>query len=471
MALVVLGPTLTVQAQDFEDAFNAFASRNQQTFDRFADSINQQFAEAMIANMKMFTGEHPKVRDQKPKPKMLPEIKKNKTPEIPSIKPLLGQTMQPKPAVEVQSSSEEQVDILPDQSDEVAFKLFGEDVHLGRESFPEKLTGISAEDVSSFWVKLSECDYEPMLQTCRKAHAERGFNDWAVYQLVLELVSQTYPRQYNEQVVMAVFLLNQLGMEAKIGFAGAHLFCLLAVEQQLFGVSFVDIKGERYYIFELDPMFLNRDDTLSFRTYDIPFLKPTKELDMNMVQPLISSDSYSLVDSAISISTGMIELFGTYPQVDIAVYANAHPSSVFSESVEHFFQPYLKSLSPVEAVSFLLSYVQYGFDYATDEQQFGCEKPFFCEENFYYPQNDCEDRCVLFAFLVRHLLNLDVVFVEYPGHIATAVHFPMKVNGASVEHNRKRYVICDPTYVGASVGMEMPPFTSKDRGLIPLNHY
>ncbi|MBO7586002.1 MAG: hypothetical protein J6T13_02340 [Bacteroidales bacterium] len=471
LALVVFGPTLTVRAQDFEDTFNAFASRNQQSFDRFADSINRQFAEAMIANMKMFTGEKPRVQDPKPKPKMLPEIKKNKTPEIPSIKPHLEQSTQPKSAVQVQPSSEKHADSPSEQFDELDFKLFGENVHLGRKSFPGKLTGISAEDVSSFWVKLSECDYEPMLQTCREAHTKRGFNDWAVYQLVLEFASQTYPQQYNEQAVMAVFLLNQLGIEAKIGFGGAHLFCLLAVEQQLFGVSFVDIKGERYYIFELDPVFLNRDDTISFRTYDIPFLKPTKELDMNIMQPLISSESYSLIDSAITISTSMIELFGTYPQVDIAVYANARPSSVFSESVEQFFQPYLKSLSPIEAVSFLLSYVQYGFDYAADEQQFGYEKPFFCEENFYYPQNDCEDRCVLFAFLVRHLLNLDVVFVDYPGHIATAVHFPMRVNGAFVEHNGKRYVICDPTYVGASVGMEMPPFTPKDRGLILLNHY
>ena len=64
-------------AQNFEDAFNAFVSQNQQQFNRFADSINRQFAEAMVANMKTFSGEQPKVRDPKPKPVKLPEIKKD----------------------------------------------------------------------------------------------------------------------------------------------------------------------------------------------------------------------------------------------------------------------------------------------------------------------------------------------------------------------------------------------------------
>ena len=93
---------------------------------------------------------------------------------------------------------------------------------------------------------------------------------------------------------------------------------------------------------------------------------------------------------------------------------------------------------------------------------------FFCEENYYYPQNDCEDRSVLFAFLVRHLLRLDVVLVDYPGHIPTAVHFNENVPGTAIMNNGKRYVICDPTYIGASIGTEMPGFKPEDRTVIPI---
>lgn len=456
-------------AQNFEDAFNAFANQNQQQFNRFADSINRQFAEAMVANMKAFNGEQPKVRDPKPKPETLPEIKKDDVPEMPILKPQQPKPEpQPEPKEETPSSSESPVTPPAEQFNIMDFKLFGEDIRLCRKPFPEKLAGLSPKDVSAFWIQMSECDYQPMLQTCRDAQKSKGFNDWAVYQLVLELANQTYPRQYNEQAVMAVFLLNQLGFEAKVGFGSAHLFCLLAVNQQIYGISFADIDKYRYYLLEVDPKYMNRENSFAFHTYDVPFPAPTHGVDMNVTQPLKSSAFPDIIDSAINISTSMVEFFSTYPQVEITVYANATPSDVFCKSVEQAFKSYLETQNTLEAVDFLLAFLHYGFEYATDEEQFGYEKPFFCEENFYYPYNDCEDRSVLFAFLVRHLLHLDVVLIDYPGHLATAVHFPTEVKGESVMYNGKRYVICDPTYIGAPVGVEMPDYTAADRTVVPL---
>ncbi len=474
--MLLVGIAMMGHAQNFEDAFDAFVKQNKQSFNQFADSINRQFAEAMEANIRTFTGEQPKMRDPKPKPVKLPEAEKKDVPkELPSLpKPAPAENKEPikEPAKPTPSPAESPVESVTPPSEQLnwtEFDLFGDNIRYVKKTFPERMKGISPKDVSAFWILLSECDYEPMLQQCLDAQKSRGFNDWAVYQLVLELANQTYPRLYNEQAVMAVFLLNQLGLEAKVGFGNAHLFCLLAVEQQLYGCSFVDIAKNRYYIFELNPAYVNRDGSFSFRTYDVPFPKPTQGLDMNVSQPLKSAEFPDIIDSAINISNNMIELFSTYPQVDIAVYANARTSDVFCKSVEKVFKPYLRDLSDVEAVDFLLTYVQYSFEYASDNDQFGYEKPFFCEENYYYPQNDCEDRCVLFAFLVRHLLHLDVVLIDYPRHIATAVHFREDVPGSSVMHSGKRYVICDPTYIGASVGVEMPQFTPNDRTVVPVD--
>ena len=456
-------------AQNFEDAFNAFAQQNEQSFNRFSDSINRAFAAAMEANMRTFSGEQPKVRDPKPKPVKLPEVENKDVPQdLPSLpKPM--PTENEEPAGRLVQPETPPLTPPAEQLNWMEFDLFGDNIRYVKKTFPERMKGVAPKDVSDFWIQLSECDYEPLLQSCRTARAERDFNDWAVYQLVLEMARQAYPRQYNEQVVLAVFLLNQLGFEAKVGFGNAHLFCLLAVDQQLYGLSFADITKHRYYLLEVDPNYINREGSFSFRTYDTPFPEPTKGLDMNITKPLKSSEFPDIIDSAINISTNMIELFRTYPQVDIEVYANARPSNIFCQSVEQVFKPYLQALSAAEAVDFLLMYVQYGFDYATDEEQFGYEKPFFCEENFYYPQNDCEDRSVLFAFLVRHLLHLDVVLIDYPGHLATAVHFPTEVKGEPVLYGGKRYVVCDPTYIGASVGIEMPGFAPNDRKVVPVD--
>lgn len=125
--------------------------------------------------------------------------------------------------------------------------------------------------------------------------------------------------------------------------------------------------------------------------------------------------------------------------------------------------------SAYDAVATLLHYMHFGFDYATDDDQFGYEKPFFCEENFYYPRNDCEDRSILFSRLVRNLLGLEVVLLDYPNHIATAVCFPDgNVGGDYYEVEGRRYVVCDPTYIGAGIGMAQPAYKRVRADIIKL---
>ena len=57
---------------------------------------------------------------------------------------------------------------------------------------------------------------------------------------------------------------------------------------------------------------------------------------------------------------------------------------------------------------------------------------------------------------MRDLLGLKVLLVYYPGHLATAVNFPSQVAGDYISLRGEKYVICDPTYIGASVGATMP---------------
>ena len=58
--------------------------------------------------------------------------------------------------------------------------------------------------------------------------------------------------------------------------------------------------------------------------------------------------------------------------------------------------------------------------------------------------------------LVRDLIGLDVVLLYFPGHLATAVKFKTEVTGDYLDLENGRYIVCDPTYIGASVGMAMP---------------
>ena len=42
--------------------------------------------------------------------------------------------------------------------------------------------------------------------------------------------------------------------------------------------------------------------------------------------------------------------------------------------------------------------------------------------------------------------------LNFPKHLATAVHFNEKVAGSYLTVDDKTYIICDPTFIGAAVG-------------------
>ena len=123
-------------------------------------------------------------------------------------------------------------------------------------------------------------------------------------------------------------------------------------------------------------------------------------------------------------------------------------------------QAAIKGKSEKDAANILIDFVQNSFQYQTDGEQFGYEKPFFMDENFYYPACDCEDRAILFSNLVKDLLGLDAVLLDYPNHIASAVRFNEDISGDYILLDGKKYLICDPTYIGAPIGMCMDRFKS-----------
>jgi hypothetical protein len=74
--------------------------------------------------------------------------------------------------------------------------------------------------------------------------------------------------------------------------------------------------------------------------------------------------------------------------------------------------------------------------------------------------SDCEDRSIMFSYLVKNLIGLDVVGIKYHDHLATAVNFSSKVSGSGFNYKGKKYIVSDPTYTNANTGMAMPLYKS-----------
>ena len=76
----------------------------------------------------------------------------------------------------------------------------------------------------------------------------------------------------------------------------------------------------------------------------------------------------------------------------------------------------------------------------------------------------------MFAWLVSTYTDAQVVGLQYEGHLATAVYFgeDTGVTGDMFSYKGKKYYVCDPTYINASIGMTMPQFKDKMPKIIKM---
>ena len=192
---------------------------------------------------------------------------------------------------------------------------------------------------------------------------------------------------------------------------------------------------------------------------------------------VIQSKRYPDIKAESKVPSRLIDFFNSYPTSSIdgnlmsrwALYANTPLAQRTKDAIYPSLRKSIAENTKLQAAERLLNWVQTGFVYEYDDKVWGRDRAFFAEETLYYPYADCEDRAILFSRLVRDLLDLDVALIYYPGHLATAVCFDEEVRGSSMNIGGRKFIVCDPTYIGAPVGAQMPNLEYDKAEAIVLN--
>ena len=317
--------------------------------------------------------------------------------------------------------------------------------------------------VADGYEALCHSNYKPLIANCQQAQKDFRLNDWGVF-LFVKTAAEALCNDENSCIVMQQFLLNELGYRAKMARRGDRnqLLLFVATDCMVYGHPYFTKEGLNYYNIngtEACTFYMCNQDSKKAKTPVAMRLNNVPALNSGVVSRQRTNKAGN-VSVSVNVSKSLMDFYASMPQCDYGVYAKAPVAGSLAQEVLGTLRPLVQGKSEVDAANLLLNFVQTGFKYATDEEQFGFEKPFFVEELFYYPACDCEDRSVLFGWLVRELLGLDVVYLDYPNHIATAVQFKGDVKGDFLTVDGKRYTVCDPTYIGASIGMTMPNLRS-----------
>ncbi len=455
--------------QSFED----FKKQDMAAFNKFIEEDDKAFADFLKNDWKAFQSSLGIKADPKPKPKVIPKARE--------IKPLVDKTKKITPLPPVPKmpppAAPPKIPVARGKNS-LKFNSFSKmlTVEIDKELTIDLSYPINNQQISKAWKNLAQSKYKPTLQTFAALKSDLHLNDWGYMVMLHNASASLFPKSVQKQNIFIWFYLVKSGYKAKVAYTGNNILLLVPNKEMIYETRFVTVDNEKYYLITFNRKLPNLN---SIYTYKGSYKGKLALIDMKIFSvPTITNRAlkktvrftYQGQEYAFPIeySSDMINYFKQYPQTDIRIYFNAPVSSFATYSLLAALEKHLKGKTELQAVNFLLRFVQTAFKYETDDEQFGREKYLIPEETIFYPASDCEDRSILFSYLVRELLNLDVVALDYPGHLATAVHFNGNIEGDVVNYGGKKYVICDPTYINADAGMCMPQFKNVNPKIIKI---
>ena len=445
--------------QNAREEYERFRQQAEQDYNDFRTQANEEYARFMAEPWSAFETQPAEEIPKLPKPPVPVLANPNEHPKPLTI-PVENKPVSPIPIVHPQPIEPISPAIQPD-SPETIIRFYGTDVIF---HFPEgnslHMKDASESSVSKLWKQLSTPVYDNMIAECLQNRDKLNLCDWGYVMMTKQVAESFFGSYTNEAVVLHMYLLTQSGYQMRIGRADDRLCVLVGSDAKIYRFRFFRINNIKYYCFD------NSIDCKSLHVFNHAFPKE-KLMCLNMTQPKLdvkktepkthASKRYSMAKADVVLNQNLIDFYNDCPvNSEWQLYSKASLSNQAKESLYPVLHKAIEGKTQVQAANILLNFVQTGFAYATDQEQFGHERPLYPDESLYYPYCDCEDRSILFACLVRELLGLDVVLLDYPEHISTAVCFTEDVEGDYLMLGNKKYVACDPTYIGADIGMSMP---------------
>lgn len=447
--------------EEMQQKWNQHVSATQKEYADFRDRLNAAYAERMKANWKTFQLRAAETYPGKPDPPK-PVVKDNDKPAptqpVPVkdvVKPI--EPEKPQPVKPIVRPEKEEPSLFSFQFHHTPFE-----VHLqNNQRFT--LPDASESSASNAWKKMSENGFDIVADDCLRYREQLSLNDWGYIELAKTLSEKFLGKGTNESVLMEIYLLAQSGYKVRIARRDGQLVAMIPFSNTLYGYSYIYLDGEKFYLMDDEKEGGSYSIfTEKFKGEKTPSLSIQAEpqfAESPTSPKTFSSRRYPDATATVSTNKNLIEFYNNYP---VTGQWNEYAKASLSRKIKRNLYPTLKKQisgnTELEAANILLNFVQTAFNYQTDQEQFGYERPLFGDELFYYPYSDCEDRSILFSILVHDLLKLDVIMLHFPGHLATAVRFTDEVSGYYFLVNGSKYVICDPTYIGAPVGDCMPQY-------------
>lgn len=471
------------QPKTMRDEYEAFKRKAQRDYENFRDYANAEYAEFVRKAWKEFGAEPPvlkPVEEEEVPPVVIPEDDRQEPVEdrplpikLEPVTPPAPPMPQPVPVAPIKETPRPVV-----EESTVTFEFYGTGMKVRFDDGERfRLAGVDNNSIADAWVKLSGSAYNNTIRDCIELRIRKQLSDWAYLQM-LQKMAETCLGKTNEATLLMAYIYCQTGYKMRLGVSEGRLFMLYASRHTIFNKAYFKLDGEQFYPLDCEAGSMSICEAAFPQEQPLSLLVAKEQLFAyeKSAERTLKSRDYPAVEVKSYVNKNAIDFYNAYPtsmtgdnvMTRWAMYANTPLGSSEKENLLPQLREKTKGHNQLGTVERLLNWVQTAFVYEYDDKVWGGDRAFFPEETLYYPYCDCEDRSILLSRLVRDLLGLKCILVFYPGHLAMAVHFTDEVQGDYIMLNGEKYVVCDPTYIGAPVGATMPGMDNQSAQVILL---
>ena len=469
--------TSSAQTDDFYAQYEKFSKHAKTEYEDYRAQCNAEYVKFLERAWKEYKvlPSIPRPKDEVVPPTIMPRQDKNKkqAKEIPIenvVSPILS-LPQPKPISPIYENDKV-------EEKNFSFSYMGTtcEVRLPKD-LNIRMSGCESCMIATIWKQLATNAMDNTIRDFLALRLKMQLCDWAYLNLI-DTFAKAFCGHGNEAVIMAAFIYSQSGYKMRLGRDCEKLYLLYGSKHGIYEKGYIVIEGINYY--PLD----DKVERMEISDFSFPqeqsmslYIENAQKFTIRpSAKRKLASEQYHDVTIDSQVNLNLIQFYNTYPSSEVngnfMTRWKMYADTPMDESVSQMLYPDIKNkiegLSDVQAVNQILNWVQTAFQYEYDDKVWGHDRAFFAEETLYYPYCDCEDRAILFTRLVRDLLGLKCILVYYPGHLASAVCLKQQVNGDYISLDGDVYTICDPTYIGAPVGITMPEMDNRSAKVIKL---
>lgn len=466
VAIAMMGWVDHAIAQERKRSFDEYRKEILSGYQNFRKSILDNYADFLNGEWHEYESLNSGRRDKTPKPKSVPSLGSPlRTGNGHSAGEGDRVSTEPRTSTQLPSSRDSQ------PRGEHTFDFYGIPVSMPDIDFNIASRLSSPSDYALQWKSLEkERVKSDVLDALKKRISEMGLNDYLSYELIRAYIDDKFPQADASSRLSAVhYLLTHAGYDARVAMTGRGApLLLLPFKQSIYSRNYIMMPEGKYYVFAPSGFDYSRLATEGVKTCALP-----KDADKGSRLDLVLGPlnlpvkgkpfefEYGRLRISGEVNENLMPILYHYPQMPIGDYAISSPDPGLRRNIAQQIRTQLGSMEPDQAVEELLGFTQSVFEYATDEENHGFEKPYFVEETLYYPKNDCEDRAIFYTYFLWNALGREAQLVSFPGHEAATVRLDKEVEGTSYLQSGTKFFISDPTFIGSHTGQVMPIYRNE----------